>query len=306
MLTINEMKKIRTAKGLSYEEIAKLSGVSVSSVQKLFGGENANPRRTTIEKLNQAFNSLDIYLCDISDKKDQNLYENKNEVQEPGARYTIYGKNKMVSGGYENIFSRTGYTYEDYLALELPEGKRVEIIDGIIYDMASSSYTHQAISGYINNFLNNELRKRKRRCLSFASPVDVRLDYSDGPTTVVQPDIVIKCSEELQTDEDGNEIPWIPRFVIEIISKSSKTKDMYIKTKKYRESGIQEYWIINNKKKQVIKHNFLNETIEVFGYNEKVPIDIFNGDIQIDMKELEDYLHEYADILGITDNEAVY
>ena len=72
---------------------------------------------------------------------------------------------------------------------------------------------------------------------------------------------------------------------------------MFIKTKKYKESGIIEYWMIDDQTKQVIKYNFDKDTIELFGYEEKIPIDIFDGDITIDTRELKEYIELYADIL---------
>ena len=114
---------------------------------------------------------------------------------------------------------------------------------------------------------------------------------------MVQPDVLVKCSQDNRVDENGNELPWVPRFVIEILSPSTRSKDMYIKTKKYKESGIVEYWIIDDKQKQVIKYNFDKDSIEIFGYDRKIGIDIFDGDIKIDMKDLQEYLDEYADII---------
>ena len=295
MLTLNEMKKIRKKKNMSYEEIARKSGVSISSVQKLFGSDDANPRKSTLEKLSRAFNPSDTYnlIDDHPDTDRERIPQMVTDVN----RYNIYGGGKLVSGGEGSLYGMSGYTYDDYLAMELPEGKRIEIIDGVIYDMAAPSQTHQAILGYLTTFLSNELRKRKRRCLPFGAPFDVRLDFDEGPTTVVQPDVLIKCSQDNRVDENGNELPWVPRFVIEILSPSTRSKDMYIKTKKYKESGIVEYWIIDDKQKQVIKYNFDKDSIEIFGYDRKIGIDIFDGDIKIDMKDLQDYLDEYADII---------
>lgn len=295
MLTLNEMKKIRKKKNMSYEEIARKSGVSISSVQKLFGSDDANPRKSTLEKLSKAFNPSDTYnlIDDHPDTDRERIPQMVTDVN----RYNIYGAGKLVSGGEGSLYGMSGYTYEDYLAMELPEGKRIEIIDGVIYDMAAPSQTHQAILGYLHNYLYDELRKRKRKCLPFMAPFDVRLDFDEGPTTVVQPDVLIKCSQDNRVDENGNELPWVPRFVIEILSPSTRSKDMYIKTKKYKESGIVEYWIIDDKQKQVIKYNFDKDFIEIFGYDRKIGIDIFDGDIKIDMKDLQEYLDEYADLI---------
>ena len=299
MLSLDEMKKIRKKKNMSYEEIARKSGVSISSVQKIFGSENPNPRKSTLEKLSMAFSISDVYsVLNDNEYKINDKNDIPQKISDVNKRYNIFGKGKVLSGSLESQKSMSGYTWEDYVAMELPEGKRIEIIDGVVYDMTSPSQTHQAILGYLFNYLYNELRKRKRRCLPFMAPFAVRLDFDDGPTTVVQPDLLVKCSQDVKVDDEGNELPWIPRFVIEILSTSTRSKDMYIKTKKYKESGIIEYWLIDNKSKQVIKYNFETDKIEIFGYDRKIPIDIFEGDIKIDMKDLQDYLEEYADIIG--------
>lgn len=65
----------------------------------------------------------------------------------------------------------------------------------------------------------------------------------------------------------------------------------------YRGAGIDEYWIIDDKKQQVIKHNFIDDTTEIFGYEDKIGIDVFHGDIKIDMKDLQNYLELYADAI---------
>ena len=311
MLTLDEMKLIRKRLNISYEEIAKKSGVSISSVQKIFGSGNSdktkapNPRHSTIVKLNQAFGMLEqfhgLVLGDDDDESDNYHYNIKTPqymVSDVKPSYNLYGKGKIVAGGSTPVFTNSGYTYEDYLALDLPEGKQVEIIDGVIYDMAAPSPTHQAILGYLSNYLSNELRKRKRKCLVFFAPFDVRLDFSDGPTTVVQPDIFIKCSQDQRTDEKGEELPWVPRFVIEVVSPSSRNKDMFIKNKKYNESGVVEYWLIDDENKQVLKYNYIKSSTELFTYDDKIKMDIFDGDIVVDMKELKEHLEFYADIIG--------
>ena len=72
---------------------------------------------------------------------------------------------------------------------------------------------------------------------------------------------------------------------------------MFVKTKKYKESGIVEYWMIDDKAKQVVKYNFEKDSIELFGYDSIIGIDIFEGDIKINMRELQDYLEEYAELI---------
>lgn len=51
------------------------------------------------------------------------------------------------------------YTIEDYYAI--PDERRVELIDGVFYDMASPSFAHQVIIMSIANTIQNYIKKRR-------------------------------------------------------------------------------------------------------------------------------------------------
>ena len=77
-------------------------------------------------------------------------------------------------------------TLEQYEAL--PEDKRVEVFDGVVYDMASPSQEHQTISMELSTVLNTYIKVKKGSCRVFHAPFDVKL--SDQPLTIVQPDLM--------------------------------------------------------------------------------------------------------------------
>ncbi|MCD7957331.1 MAG: Uma2 family endonuclease, partial [Lachnospiraceae bacterium] len=81
------------------------------------------------------------------------------------------------------------YTLEDYLAL--PDDRRVELIDGVIYDMAAPTLIHQAIGDRLQTCFNTYISQNKGSCMAFTAPVDVQLDCDDK--TIVQPDVLIVC-----------------------------------------------------------------------------------------------------------------
>lgn len=83
-------------------------------------------------------------------------------------------------------------TLEQYA--DLPEDRRVEVFDGVIYDMSSPSQIHQALSMELSNIIYNYIKKRKGTCQAFHAPFDVKL--SDKPLTIVQPDIMVICNKD--------------------------------------------------------------------------------------------------------------
>lgn len=83
----------------------------------------------------------------------------------------------------------------------LPEDKRVEVFDGVIYDMASPSQAHQTISMELSTLINTYIKKKKGSCRVFTAPFDVKL--SDHPLTIVQQDIMVICDKNKLDGKDA-------------------------------------------------------------------------------------------------------
>lgn len=71
------------------------------------------------------------------------------------------------------------------------------------------------------------------------------------------------------------------------MSEGSRKKDLLVKVGKYQEIGVRECWLVDAMNQKVIKYNFMNENVipEIFGFGVKVPVSIYNGDLQIDTSE---------------------
>ena len=148
-----------------------------------------------------------------------------------------------------NADSRQGtYTIRDYYVLS--EDRRMELIDGYIYDMASPTKIHQFILSQIYLQLAPCVDAHPG-CMSYFAPLDVRLDNDDY--TIVQPDLMILCDS---ADHDIRRVNGAPDFVIEILSASSRFHDMFRKLYKYKSAGVREYWIIDPEKKRVTVYDF--------------------------------------------------
>ncbi|MEE0884568.1 MAG: Uma2 family endonuclease [Faecalimonas sp.] len=172
------------------------------------------------------------------------------------------------------------YTLEDYYAI--PDERRVELIDGVIYDMAAPTYTHQDLVLEIVYWLKDYVKKNKGKCKVYASPIDVQLDCDDK--TMVQPDVIVVCDR----DKIINRCLYgAPDFVVEVLSPSSAKRDTAIKLRKYKEARVREYWMIDPDKKKVIVYDWTKSEIpKVYGFDSKVPVGIFNGECEIDFVEI--------------------
>ena len=68
-------------------------------------------------------------------------------------------------------------TLEDYY--QLPDERRAELIDGVIYDMSAPTIIHQKISLEISVRLHAFISQKKGACMVFSAPVDVQLDCDE-------------------------------------------------------------------------------------------------------------------------------
>lgn len=271
-MTVDEMKEKKRQLGYSSEKLAELSGVPLGTVQKIFGGFTKAPRYKTLQALEKVF-------VEAEQKEDLNTgayvpgKQNVMMVHEPAAAYHTGG---MKGQG--------GYTIEDYFSL--PEEKRAELIDGVFYDMASTSVIHQLIAGQIFVQLNVFLRKKKASCVPCIAPVDVQLDCDDR--TMVQPDVLVVCDRE-KIRKSG--IFGAPDFVAEILSKATRRKDMLVKLAKYAQAGVREYWLIDPDKQNVLVYDLKNmEFPSIYGFDAKIPVTIFGGECEINMRDIQEYM----------------
>ena len=133
--------------------------------------------------------------------------------------------------------------------------------------------------------------ENKGECIPLIAPLDVRLDSDDK--TMVQPDVAILC--------DKNKIrKWgidgAPDFIIEVLSPSTRSKDSIKKLGKYLDAGVREYWMIDPDKRKVIVYDFEHEDYPaIYGLEEKIPVRMYEGRLQIDANMIREMIREYPD-----------
>lgn len=256
MMTIDEMRIIKKAKGYTNAQISELSGVPLGTVQKVFAGETEHPRYATIQALEKMFKDI----MGIDSLKEEAYYQVPK----------IQGE----------------YTLEDYYAL--PNDKRVELIDGVFYDMSAPAFDHQIIAGEVYRQIANFIYANKGNCIPMMSPIDVRLDCDDK--TMVQPDVLILCDKSKKRCWG---IMGAPDFVLEVLSPSTKNKDCLKKLEKYVSAGVKEYWMIDPENQKLIVYRFEQEVYPaIYGLEGKVDIGIYEGKLQINLDLVREMIEE--------------
>jgi Uma2 family endonuclease len=134
--------------------------------------------------------------------------------------------------------SQGHWTYQDYANLP-DDGKRYEVVDGVLYMVPSPGSEHQnaviEFSGYLREYV-------KLRGLGkvYCAPFDVEL----APGTIVQPDVLVILNGQLNKITPGR-VVGAPDLVVEIVSPGSVGYDRREKQDLYARAGIPEYWIVD-------------------------------------------------------------
>jgi len=162
--------------------------------------------------------------------------------------------------------------------------ERWERIDGIIYDMTPPpSSQHQAIVGNLYGEFYTYLKGKK--CKAFPAPFGVWLD--DENDIYVEPDIAVVCDQSKIHDKG---CIGAPDLVVEVLSPSTALKDKRVKLRRYRLSGVREYWIVDPLN-QIVEVYKLSENVftepQVYGKDETVKVDIFE-DLEINLHDIFD------------------
>ena len=273
-MTIDEMIARKKELGYSYEQIADLSGLPVGTVQKVLGKITKAPRRSTVLALEKALQKRQVTYR-VHPEDDLSM------VAEAAPKYGTAAEKPKKDGEY---------TLEDFYAL--PEDQRVELIDGVFYDMSTPSIPHQLIAFRLGALIDECIRTHECPCKVLSVPIDVQLDRDNK--TMVEPDVTIFCGNE-------NVRRWgyygAPDFVAEILSPSTRRKDMLLKLNKYSRAGVREYWIIDPKNLTVFVYDLENDlNLQQYEFTDKIPIMISEGKCMIDFNVVYEEVKPYLEL----------
>ena len=152
------------------------------------------------------------------------------------------------------------WTYDDYARLP-DNGKRYEVIRGVLYMSAAPRPLHQRVIFRLSYFLEAFLEERSIG-IAFSAPIDVLLPEKLGDP--VQPDILFVRSDRIQIIGETY-IEGAPDLVMEVLSPSNPSHDRSLKYELYAEAGVPEYWIIDPHKRIVEIHVLRDASYRLLG-----------------------------------------
>lgn len=141
--------------------------------------------------------------------------------------------------------------YSDYLATP-DDGKRYEIVQGDLYVTPSPTPMHQRVSRRLERQLEDWFHTRSLGEV-FDAPIDLILTNHD----VVVPDLLV-VSDPSSVSKRGVEGP--PLLVVEILSPSTRKQDRGVKARRYAETGVEHYWIVDPDARRIECHRLTDGT----------------------------------------------
>lgn len=138
---------------------------------------------------------------------------------------------------------RTRLTNADYMAMTPPanSGPRYQLINGELVEMSGASYAHQT---FLVQFLIQLAMQVDSSGIGevLVAPYDVHVDLFN----TYQPDLLFVSNARRHIfNPDGRGITGAPDVVVEILSDSTRRRDLNEKLPVYAANGVREVWIVD-------------------------------------------------------------
>lgn len=207
----------------------------------------------------QLKNNLGHYLDYVMDNHDVIITKNGKKAARLSPYITDYDRYSMLKEqSAEYLTKGPKVSYEEFMEIYEKSDLRMEYINGEIIVLGSPSTDHQLISGNLYVLLRSHLQGNP--CKVFYSPFDVHFYKKDiKDPDVCQPDLLVAC--DLEGHVVNGRYMGTPTLVIEILSPSTRSRDMVDKLNTFMLSGVQEYWIVDPKNHHVIAYSFKDHDI---------------------------------------------
>ena len=169
-----------------------------------------------------------------------------------------------LSLGYNNFKEEEGvevirpvFTMADLGQLP-DDGKRYEIVQGDLVVSPSPNRKHQQVVWNLVEFFNRV--KRAGFGTAYIAPFDVVFDNHN----VTEPDMIFVRSDRLAIITDAN-VQGSPDLIVEVLSPSTRERDLGVKARLYARSGVLEYWVADPEVETLATHRLTDEGYRLAG-----------------------------------------
>jgi len=151
------------------------------------------------------------------------------------------------------------WTYEDYLRLP-DDGRRYEIIEGVLYVINAPNFDHQQAVLQIAVALELWVRAQDAGVV-LTAPFEVHLP---GIAKPVQPDVLFIIAERRPTP-GAKFFEGPPDLVVEVLSSNTIRTDRTVKFSAYERAGVREYWLVDPKARSVEVYTLIEGEFALLG-----------------------------------------
>ena len=186
---------------------------------------------------------------------------------------------------------RTKLTGADYIALTPPthRGVRYQLIEGELIQMAGPNHAHQVFVNELYYSLRSSIEPDAGEIIT--SPYDVAIDEHN----TFQPDLLF-VSNERRHIFDGHGVTGAPDVVVEVLSESTRQRDLTVKLPVYARNGVREVWMADLRAATMSKYVRDGDTLileRVYQPNEILTSQAIPG-IAIDLSRIFDRIRGAA------------
>ncbi len=141
-------------------------------------------------------------------------------------------------------------TGADYMVLTPPShrGVRYQLIEGELVKMAGPNDPHQVFIGELYFAARTQIGAPGLFEIRL-SPFDVAIDEHN----TFQPDLLFVSSERRHIF-DGHGVTGAPDVVVEVLSESTRQRDLNVKLPVYARNGVREMWMADLRARTVAKY----------------------------------------------------
>ncbi|MDO5410582.1 MAG: Uma2 family endonuclease [Lachnospiraceae bacterium] len=279
---ITELKRKKRAAGLTNAQIAKMTGIPVSTVNKIFSGATKNPRYTTLAAIEEMLDKVlaakkqVVKQMTVKERLLRQMTENGFLEHATGdelilERSPAEGTPQAQTSFFSDLYSANTYPFpkgaDSRNSAVMNSGEtRKEIIDGKQYILPQPDRIHQRVLHQLACEIEYVIRLCDKHFEVYPAPFLVKL--SEDKEDYVQPDLSIICNPQILTNSG---CCGAPDWIVEVISPEYVQHDYVTKVSLYQQAGVKLYWIVDPVKMQTMVYDFERKASPVvYGFGKEI------------------------------------